>query len=88
MPFGGEGEKEFQKRIADSVHHIVTTDPNDVILIVSHGAALANFYRYWEHASEVYRDGPIANCAVLHYIHDDDQFILQRIINHDFSTLD
>ena len=56
--------------------------------MVSHGAAIAQFYRYWLEYSEVRRKGRIQNCSIFHYHFKDDTFILQEIIEHDFSALE
>lgn len=57
------------------------------VLIVSHGAAIANFYRYWEHTSEVKRNGAIQNCSLFDYAFSEGQFMLNEIIEHDFHSI-
>lgn len=85
--YGGEGEKEFQNRFVNAVKEIADNDPNNTILIVAHGAACAQFARYWQDYGDVkYRPG-ITNCAIFKYEYDDNIFYLKEIIEHDFSSL-
>lgn len=88
VQFKGEDEFEFQKRISDEVSDIVLGSKGDTILIVSHGAAIAQFYKKWEEHSEVRRTSRIMNCSFLKYHYDENEFVLQEIINHDFSSLE
>lgn len=50
--YSGEEEKEFQKRVVNTCEKIMEED-NEVVLIVSHGAACRQFMRYWQHTSPV-----------------------------------
>ena len=83
--FGGEKESEFQKRIKTTIFNLVKESDGEHILIVSHGAAIAQFYRHWKSTSEVRRKGRIQNCSLLEYQFINNKFILQDIIEHDFS---
>jgi len=86
--YGGEKEKEkeFQKRIVDTVQNIVEED-NEVFLIVSHGAACRKFMQYWEHTSPITQKERISNCCILKFEYENKEFKLVEIINHDFSNL-
>lgn len=53
-------------------------------MIVSHGGAIANFYRKWENYTQVRREGAIPNCSIFKYEYDDGIFVLKEIIRHDF----
>ncbi len=88
VQFGGEDEFEFQNRINQTITQLTKESDGENILMVSHGAAIAQFYKYWEEHSEVKRHGRIQNCSILHYHFVDEAFVLQEIIEHDFSTLD
>ena len=88
VQFGGEEEFAFQKRIVDTVTKLAEETDGENILIVFHGAAIAQFYKYWEEHSEVRRNGRIQNCSVLHYHYENGEFILQEIVNHDYSELE
>lgn len=88
VQFGGEEEGAFQHRINTTVSELTKESDGENILMVSHGAAIAQFYNYWLDHSEVRRKGRIQNCAILHYHFKDDVFVLQEIIEHDFSELE
>lgn len=85
--YGGEGEKEFQKRFVDTVTTIINNEEKETILIVAHGAACGQFAKYWlSYAKVPYQTG-IGNCAIFKYEFEDDIFTLIEIIRHDFSHL-
>ncbi|WP_232505382.1 histidine phosphatase family protein [Erysipelothrix larvae] len=88
VQFGGEDEDDFNKRITLAIKEVVDKSDGENILIVSHGAAIAQFYRKWEHTSDVKRTTRIQNCSFLNYAYDGQTFKLQEIINHDFSSLE
>lgn len=88
VQFGGEEEKEFQERISQAIYNIVKNSNAQNILIVSHGAAIAQFYLTWEKYSEVKRMGRIQNCSIFKYTFQDDIFKLNEIIEHDFSSIE
>ena len=87
VQFGGESQQDLTKRIVSTISEIAKNSSGDNILIVSHGAAIANFYRHWEHTSNIKRDGKISNCSLFHYEFENDQFKLQSIIEHDLSSI-
>lgn len=82
--FGGEEEKEFQKRIADTCQKIMEEE-NKIVLAVSHGAACRQFMRYWEHTSSINQKERIGNCCILKFEYENKEFKLVDIINHDFN---
>lgn len=88
VQFGGEDEFNFRDRISNEIMKIVANSNGRNIIIVSHGAAIAQFYRVWENHSEVKRVGNIQNCSIFKYHFTDNSFILQEIINHDFSEIE
>lgn len=88
VQFNGEAEDAFQKRITQAVKRIVDQSEAQHILIVSHGAAIAQFYEYWKDESPLKRKGRIQNCSIFHYRYDGKVFSLQEIIEHDFSKID
>ncbi|MGL5686690.1 MAG: histidine phosphatase family protein [Vagococcus fluvialis] len=87
VQFGGEDQLEVEKRLNEAITKIATESSNEQILIVSHGGAIANFYRKWENYSQVRREGAIPNCSIFKYEYDDDIFVLKEIIRHDFSSI-
>jgi broad specificity phosphatase PhoE len=86
VTFGGEGQLEFQKRIADTCQKIMEED-NEVVLAVSHGAACRNFMRVWEHTSSITQQERIGNCCILKFEYENKEFKLIEIINHSFTNL-
>ncbi|WP_326716999.1 histidine phosphatase family protein [Vagococcus jeotgali] len=87
VQFGGESQTDLTKRINQAVTDIAKHSNKQHILIVSHGASIANFYREWEEFSPVKRHGSIKNCSIMAYEYLDDTFISKEIINHDFSNI-
>jgi broad specificity phosphatase PhoE len=83
VQFGGESQKQLTKRINQAITTIVTTSSKKHILIVSHGAAIANFYRQWEKYNTFKRTERIKNCSVLKYELKDGIFRLQSLFTPD-----
>ncbi|PET75326.1 hypothetical protein CN514_04190 [Bacillus sp. AFS001701] len=86
VKFGGEDQKELQQRMATTCQKIMEED-NEVVLAVSHGAALRNFMRYWEHKSSITQQDRIGNCCILKFEFQNREFKLIEIINHNFSDV-
>lgn len=87
VPFGGEGEKDFQQRVADSIMDFVSNEESKTIFAVSHGAACRQFMRYWSHTSKLDQVRALGNCCILKFEFENNQFKLVDIINHDFSSI-
>lgn len=87
VQFGGESQVEVEERISSTIETIMRNTQGENILIVSHGAAIANFYLHWEHTSAVKKHKKIKNCSLFSYQYVDNQFVLEEIIEHDFTTL-
>lgn len=51
VQFGGESQVELEERISSTIETIMHNTQGENILIVSHGAAIANFYLHWEHTT-------------------------------------
>ena len=85
--YGGEKEKDFQKRIVSTIINIAKNDSSQSILIVSHGAACAQFCRYWEKYNIVQYQRGIKNCSIMEFSYENDIFSCQKITVHDFSSL-
>ncbi|PGM58273.1 histidine phosphatase family protein [Bacillus sp. AFS053548] len=86
VTFGGEDQTELQERIAITCQKIMEED-NEVVLAVSHGAALRNFMRVWEHRSSITQQDRIGNCCILKFEYENREFKLVEIINHNFSDV-
>ncbi|MEH7417351.1 histidine phosphatase family protein [Neobacillus drentensis] len=82
--YGGEKEKEFQKRVANTCQKIMEEE-NGVVLAVSHGAACRKFMQYWEHTSSIKQKERISNCCILKFEYENKEFKLIEIINHHFN---
>lgn len=87
VPYGGEGELTFQKRVTDTIFEIMSRDDHNIVLAVSHGAACRTFMRFWGHKSSVDHIGRIGNCCILKFAFDHNEFILLEVINHNFDEL-
>lgn len=87
VQFGGEDQLEVEKRLNEAITKIAAESSNEQILIVSHGGAIANFYRKWENYTQVRREGAIPNCSIFKYEYDDGIFVLKEIIRHEFSSI-
>ncbi|WP_088815371.1 MULTISPECIES: histidine phosphatase family protein [Listeria] len=87
IQFGGESQIEVEERITKTITDITKNSRESNILIVSHGAAIANFYRHWEHTSPVKKKAKIQNCSLFKYQYHQNQFILEEIIEHDFTSI-
>ena len=87
VAYGGEGEMEMRQRVADTVMEIMRQDGHESVLVVSHGASVRQFQRYWAHTSNVDQKSKIGNCCIFKYSFENDVFTLLEIINHDFSEL-
>lgn len=83
----GESQDEVQKRMVATVKDLMSRPEHESVLIVTHGAALANFARYYdENAAEGahFRRG-IKNCAIYHFEFSEEDFRCLEIIEHDFT---
>ncbi|WP_438836426.1 histidine phosphatase family protein [Streptococcus pluranimalium] len=74
---GGEDSMAVRQRMGDTVRDLLAKhDGGDVVLAVSHGAAIAQFYRGdLEHPPQV----RMSNCAVLKFDVEDNDFSLDYI---------
>ena len=81
VQFGGESQVQLTRRINEAITKIAAESNNEQILIVSHGAAIANFYRQWEKYNTFTRKDRIKNCSVLKYTFENDIFYLQELFN-------
>ena len=83
---GGESQDDVQQRMVRVVKELMDRPEHENVLIVTHGAALANFARYYDHLAAEgahYRKG-IKNCAIFHFLYDGEEFRCREIIEHDF----
>lgn len=88
--YGGEAERDFKKRITTTIHSLMSKTKGSHILMVSHGAACAQFARAWAHNSQIGTVTGLKNCCVLTFDFDtvEETFTLVDFTQHDFSGFD
>ncbi|MBR3840402.1 MAG: histidine phosphatase family protein [Erysipelotrichales bacterium] len=87
--YDGETQDELIERICACVKEIMDgVEENSKVLIVSHGAAIANFTRAHQSNWKVQLNQRIGNCCVLKFEYENDTFSLVEIINHEFSDFE
>lgn len=83
VQFGGESQMQLVNRINREITQIVESSTHKSILIVSHGGAIANFYKKWSAYNTLSRLGHIQNGSVLKYNFENGVFSLQTISRPD-----
>lgn len=79
--YGGEKEMEFKERIYSTILNIMQKEEHEVVLCVSHGAALAQFLRACDTEADKKRKGRIVNCGIMKFTFENDTFTLEEIID-------
>ncbi|MEO1771864.1 histidine phosphatase family protein [Candidatus Enterococcus ferrettii] len=87
VEYGGEEEKEFQKRTVDTCKELMR-QKGGTILAVTHGAFCGQFRKFWDDYSEpeyrIYGQSiGIGNCCIFKYEYREKRFSLCEIINHE-----
>jgi Fructose-2,6-bisphosphatase len=88
VQYGGEGELEMRQRLVQTLLEIMQQPNKNTVLVVSHGAACAQFARHWEEKSQAGIARGLKNCCILKFEFENDEFTLVEIKNHDFSDLE
>lgn len=83
--YGGEGELELRDRMNQTLTNIMNQDDHQVVLAVSHGAAIAQFYRKWESHAKVKKNERFYNCCILKFEYEDGIFTLIEIYNKNIT---
>lgn len=83
VQFGGEGELEFRTRLVEGMLEIMRRPGHERVLMVSHGAAMAQVPRYfgddYTNHTELRR---LPSCAILRFDFDgEDRLLLQEVID-------
>lgn len=87
--YGGESIDELVERVNDTLLNIMNQKDHNSVLVVSHGAACANFLLNWQFCSTYkYSGRGIKNCTIFKYEFENEQFDLVDIIVHDFDNSD
>ncbi len=82
VPFGGEGELAFRERIATTVTELMRRPAHECVLMVSHGAAIAQFPRAFGIDMKAQVGGRVGNCGIAVYEFDgQDGFKLLEVVN-------
>ena len=80
--FGGESNKDVEKRMHETLTQIMEKDGNNTVLAVSHGGACYTFFL--KHAPGVPFTG-LPNCAIFKYEYENGKFTFIELIKHDFT---
>ena len=80
--FGGESNKDVEKRMQETLTRIMEKDGNNTVLAVSHGGACYNFFL--KNAPDIPFTG-LPNCAIFKYKYEDGKFTFIELIKHDFT---
>ena len=83
--FGGEGQSEVQERMVRTLTDIMEQEDSHIVFAVTHGAALANFYRAFEKYAKVIKKERFYNCCVLKYSSENGIFILEEMYNRNIT---
>lgn len=83
--YGGESQQELQDRMNRTISELMEQSSGDTILMVSHGASIANFARAWKQHWRVDITSRMTNCCILKFTYSDHIFYLEDVIHHDFS---
>ncbi|MDR0297462.1 MAG: histidine phosphatase family protein [Streptococcaceae bacterium] len=82
--FGGERQAQVEARMLSALTETLKQTDATTVLAVSHGGALACFTR----ATGNQMPTNLKNCCILKFSFDETQFVLEDVINHDFSMLE
>lgn len=84
--FGGEGQSEVGLRMEATILDLMATAAGENVLVVSHGAACACFYRQVTGQSRLPVRG-IKNCSIFKYEYKNGKLTYQDLWQPDFSQL-
>lgn len=83
--FGGEGEMELRERMVTTLTDIMDKEDHQVVLAVSHGGALAQFYRAFEQYAKIIKKERFYNCCILKFEYEDGIFTLVDMYNQNIT---
>lgn len=78
VTFGGESYQDVRQRMEKTITNIMEQSDNQSVLVVSHGAAIAQFFR------QVLTDYPqvrMRNCAILTFDYEDGKYDLLSVVD-------
>ena len=85
--YGGESETEVRQRMNTILDQIMAKDDHQIVLAVSHGGAMRQFMRVWEHTQQIEIGTRIYNCAIAKFEYEEHTFSLVDFYNEDLSSL-
>lgn len=86
--YGGEREVDFRARISQTVKEIADKHPDQTVLIVSRGGAIAQFFRdAANYGGSISKNLGFTNCSALIFDYQDGAFEYKDVLNHDYSGL-
>lgn len=77
VTYGGEDYMTVRLRMEATMRDILNNPDNQTVLVVSHGAAIAQFLR---HVLTDFPRVPMRNCAIMEFNYQDGRYDLQSII--------
>lgn len=88
VPFGGEDIRDVGKRVRDTIVSVMEASSDDVVLMVTHGAAMWGLVQV---LGVTFPDGVfLSNCAICQLTYSDGQIQFHQLIdpNKDFTIYD
>lgn len=86
--YGGEREADVRARISQAVKEIADKHSDKTVLIVGHGAAIAQFFKkVANYEGSISKDLGFTNCSALIFDYQDGAFEYKGVVNHDYSGL-
>ncbi|MFE0442845.1 histidine phosphatase family protein [Aerococcus sp. NPDC058936] len=86
--YDGEREADVRGRISQAVKEIADKHPDQTVLIVGHGATIAQFFKnIVNYEGSIAKDLGFTNCSALIFDYKDGDFEYKSILNHDYSEL-
>ncbi|WP_211306171.1 histidine phosphatase family protein [Trichococcus patagoniensis] len=85
--YGGEAAWQVRERMVSGLTAIMERDQHQHVLAVSHNGACFYFLQsFWQGNQDDLRVS-FPNCCIFQYTYENKKFVLERIIEHDFSEL-
>ena len=79
---------DFRERISQAVKGIADKHPDQTVLIVSHGAAIAQFFKdKTNFEGSISKEIGFTNCSALIFDYQGGAFEYVDVLNHDYSEL-
>lgn len=86
VQFGGEARKDVEKRMVDTLSHIMEEDPSDTVVACAHGACSYRF-AYAIDPEKAKKLRKFDNCIIYDFDYEDGKFTLNDIINEHVKDL-